>query len=186
MYNGKYNTNDWWNLILKVYHGTISTCAENIIKNGIILEKGKPKVDFGQGFYTTSSYNFAKSTAKNKAEKTNMYYEQELVYPMVLSFEVDEQFFKDLNILKFYRSDVKWAQFIINNRNGFDYMKEVGSHFHNLRHKYDIVSGDIADNQISLLAKELAYLKLKVTADDLTNMKYMYSTNQISFHTKRS
>lgn len=171
---------------MRVYHGTISTCAENIIKNGIILEKGKPKVDFGQGFYTTSSYNFAKSTAKNKADKTNMYYKQEIVCPMVLAFEVDEQLIKDLNVLRFYKNDIKWAQFIINNRNGFEYMKNVGAHFHNLKQKFDIVIGGIADNQISLLAKELGALNLKVTADDLNNMRYMYSTNQISFHTKRS
>lgn len=31
---------------MKVYHGTISTCAENIIKNGINLKKGKSYVDF--------------------------------------------------------------------------------------------------------------------------------------------
>lgn len=171
---------------MKVYHGTISTCAENIISNGIILEKGKPKVDFGQGFYTTNSYTFAKSTAKNKAEKTNMYYGQEVVYPMVLIYEYDKQMIKDLNILQFYKSDIKWAQFIINNRNGFEYMKNVGSHFHNLKQKYDIVIGDIADNRISLLAKELSALNLKVSSDDLDNMKYMYYTNQISFHTKKS
>lgn len=35
---------------MKLYHGTISTGAENIIKNGIKLERGKPKVDFGQDF----------------------------------------------------------------------------------------------------------------------------------------
>ena len=46
---------------MQIYHGTISTGAENIIKNGVVLEKGKPKVDFGQGFYTTSSYAFAQS-----------------------------------------------------------------------------------------------------------------------------
>lgn len=169
-----------------MYHGTISTCAENIIKNGIILEKGKPKVDFGQGFYTTKSYSFAKSTARNKAEKTNMYYEEELVRPMVLTFDVNEQLLGELNILKFYKRDKKWAQFIINNRNGFEYMNNVGSHFHNLKQKYDVVIGDIADNQISLLAKELSALKLRMTDDDLNNMQYMYPTNQISFHTKRS
>ena len=49
-----------------LYHGTISSGADNIIKNGISLSKGKLKVDFGQGFYTTPSLEFAKSTAVNK------------------------------------------------------------------------------------------------------------------------
>ena len=31
---------------MKLYHGTISSGAENIIKNGINFKCGKPKVDF--------------------------------------------------------------------------------------------------------------------------------------------
>ncbi len=77
---------------MRLYHGTVSTGAENIIKNGIKLERGKPKVDFGQGFYTTTSLNFAKNTAMNKAK--------------------------------------------------------AGTHFHNINHKYDIVKGAIADNEM--------------------------------------
>ena len=53
---------------MKLYHGTISSGAENIIKNGINFKRGKSKVDFGQGFYTTPSFSFAKNTAINKAK----------------------------------------------------------------------------------------------------------------------
>lgn len=171
---------------MDVYHGTISSCAENIIKNGILLKKGKPRVDFGQGFYTTSSYKFAKSTAENKAAKTNMHYGEELVVPSILKFHVDESIFRQMNILEFKEENIKWAQFIVNNRNGFEYMKDVNSHFHNLKQKFDIVIGSIADNQISLLTNELKMLKEKICADDLRNMKYTYHTNQVSFHTQRS
>lgn len=169
-----------------VYHGTISSCAENIIKNGILLEKGKPKVDFGQGFYTTNLYAFAKSTAKNKAEKTNIHCGRNQVRPIVLKFNIHDSLIKELNILKFDESDVRWAQFIINNRNGYEYVNNIDSHFHNLNHKYDIVMGGIADNRISLLAKELKELKEKVTKADIRNMIYPYYTNQISFHTPES
>ena len=172
--------------LLKVYHGTISSCAENIIKNGNILKKGKPKVDFGQGFYTTNSYSFAKSTAKNKAEKTNLHLGERYVVPVVLKFNVDKKLLNNLNILNFTKEDIKWAQFIINNRNGFDYMKEVGSHFHNLKQKFDIVIGGIADNQISLLSKELKTLNKKANEIDLHNMRYSYHTKQMSFHTTKS
>lgn len=171
---------------MEIYHGTISSCAENIIRNGIILKKGKPKVDFGQGFYTTTSYRFAQSTAKNKAEKTNIRYGEECVIPMVLKYSVNKELLKDLNTLRFYKEDVKWAQFIINNRNGFEYMNNVGSHFHNLKQKFDVVIGAIADNQISLLAKELSELNEKVSYADLCSMKYSYHTNQVSFHTAKS
>lgn len=172
---------------MKLYHGTISTGAENIIKNGIKLERGKPKVDFGQGFYTTPSFNFAMSTAINKANKTNAYDSELNVKPYVLTYNFDlEKAKKNCNVLTFSETDIKWAQFIINNRNGFDYMDSVGSHFHNVKHQYDIVQGSIADNEIVLLAKNLNTLKERVKTNDIDSMLYSYITKQISFHTYKS
>lgn len=172
--------------MIEVYHGTILSGAKSIQEHGIILKKGKPKVDFGQGFYTTDSYAFAKSTAKNKAEKTNLHYGKEYTKPVILTFNINEQLLNDLNILKFDKENISWAQFIINNRNGFEYMQNVGSHFHNLKSKFDVVIGGIADNQISLLAKELKIAEAKISYNDLHNIKYSYHTKQISFHTRKS
>ena len=172
---------------MKLYHGTISSGAENIIKNGIKLERGKPKVDFGQGFYTTPSFNFAMSTAINKANKTNAYDSELNVKPYILTYNFDlEKAKKNCNVLTFSETDIKWAQFIINNRNGFDYMDSVGSHFHNVKHQYDIVQGSIADNEIVLLAKNLNTLKERVKTNDIDSMLYSYITKQISFHTYKS
>ena len=172
---------------MKLYHGTISTGAENIIKNGIKLERGKPKVDFGQGFYTTPSFNFAMSTAINKANKTNAYDSELNVKPYILTYNFDlEKAKKNCNVLTFSETDIKWAQFIINNRNGFDYMDSVGSHFHNVKHQYDIVQGSIADNEIVLLAKNLNTLKERVKTNDIDSLLYSYITKQISFHTYKS
>ena len=173
-------------LQVELYHGTISICAENIVKNGILLNKGKPKVDFGRGFYTTPSYNFAKSTAINKADKTNAYYTESYVFPYVLKYTINEEYFKLMNKLEFERDDTNWAQFIVNNRNGIEYMRSINCFFHNIRGKYDIVKGGIADNQITLLVKELLKSRRRVSVTDLSNILYAYPTSQISFHTKRS
>lgn len=171
---------------MKLYHGTISSGAENIIKNGINFKYGKPKVDFGQGFYTTPSFSFAKNTAINKAKKTNSY-KQIYVEPYVLVFEYNERKAKEIcNILNFTKLDIKWAQFIINNRNGFEYMNSIGSHFHNINQKYDIVQGSIADNEIVILAQTLKNLNKKINVNDIDNMLYNYITRQISFHTNNS
>lgn len=171
---------------MKLYHGTISSGAENIIKNGINFKCGKPKVDFGQGFYTTPSFSFAKNTAINKAKKTNSY-KQIYVEPYVLVFEYNERKAKEIcNILNFTKLDIKWAQFIINNRNGFEYMNSIGSHFHNINQKYDIVQGSIADNEIVILAQTLKNLNKKINVNDIDNMLYNYITRQISFHTNNS
>lgn len=172
---------------MKLYHGTISTGAENIIQNGIKLERGKPKVDFGQGFYTTPSFKFAMSTAMNKANKTNIYNNQLNVKPCVLTYNFDfKNAKKNCKVLSFSETDIKWAQFIINNRNGFDYMNSISSHFHNIKHDYDIVQGSIADKEIVLLAKSLNTLKEKVKPNDIDNMLYNFITKQISFHTQKS
>ena len=171
---------------MKLYHGTISTGAENIIKNGIKLERGKPRVDFGQGFYTTPSLMFAMSTAINKANKTNTY-DNHNVKPCILTYNYDSRkAMENCNVLSFSKTDIKWAQFIINNRNGVDYMNSIGSHFHNIKRNYDIVQGSIADNEIVLLAKSLNTLKEKVKPNDIDNILYNTITKQISFHTPKS
>ena len=139
-----------------------------------------------QGFYTTPSFSFAKNTAINKAKKTNSY-KQIYVEPYVLVFEYNERKAKEIcNILNFTKLDIKWAQFIINNRNGFEYMNSIGSHFHNINQKYDIVQGSIADNEIVILAQTLKNLNKKINVNDIDNMLYNYITRQISFHTNNS
>ena len=105
----------------------------------------------------------------------------------MLVFEYNERKAKEIcNILNFTKSDIKWAQFIINNRNGFEYMNSIGSHFHNINQKYDIVQGSIADNEIVILAQTLKNLNKKINVNDIDNMLYNYITRQISFHTHNS
>lgn len=169
-----------------IYHGTISTSVEKIISNGIDLKKGKPNVDFGQGFYTTPIKSFALNTARNKTMKTNTHKGYKYCYPSIISFDFDEERSSKLNILKFQRKDTNWAQFVVNNRNGFEYIKSIESKFHNLYGYFDIVDGEIADNKITRLAQELKLLKETVEKEDLNVCSYQYPTRQISFHTNSS
>lgn len=169
---------------MELYHGTISTCAENIIKNGIILKKGKLCVDFGQGFYTTKDIGFAISTAKNKTYKTNYHYGFEYCRPVILVYEYN--IIDGLEICEFKRKDLLWAQFIINNRNGKTYVEKTNQNFHNINCQYDIVIGAIADNRITSIANELKILNQKLTKIDFSNIIYYYKTNQYSFHTEKS
>lgn len=171
---------------MKVYHGTISTCVDNIITNGIKLSKGKPKVDFGQGFYTTSDKEFAISTAKNKAKKTNIYKKYNFCFPALVKLDLEESMFPSFNILRFDDINVDWAQFIINNRNGYKYMNQIQSSFHNIDSKYDMVFGPIADKQITTIASELKILNEKISLEELSGILYSYPTEQISFHSIKS
>ncbi len=46
-----------------MYHGTTRQHSKDILKNGIILNRGFPKSDFGQGFYLGNDYEFCKQKA---------------------------------------------------------------------------------------------------------------------------
>ncbi len=52
----------WKNQDIHLYHGTVSTHAQNIEKN-VDLKKSKPYTDFGPGFYTTTVFDQAKAWA---------------------------------------------------------------------------------------------------------------------------
>lgn len=87
--------------------------------------------------------------------------------------------------LAFATESLEWLQFLVNNRNGQKYVSDVGSTFHNLGHRYEIVSGRIADQDITLLASELKENSKLAEYKDLKRVIYKnnpYAT-QISFHT---
>lgn len=92
----------------------------------------------------------------------------------------------NLSILDFSHCNIDWAQFIINNRNGIDYANTIQNTFHNLSHKYDIVIGPIADNNIINLAKRLKQLNQPISNHEINHILYHYPTTQVSFHTEAS
>lgn len=52
---------------MKLYHGTSEKDLENIRKYGILVSECDLIGDFGQGFYTTPSLQFAKQCAERRA-----------------------------------------------------------------------------------------------------------------------
>ena len=90
---------------MKLYHGS------NLeIKNPQILESDR-KLDFGTGFYLTSSYEQAEKwailTAKRRGEGR----------PIISVFEYEDNKSSELNILKFENADIEWLRFVSGNRN---------------------------------------------------------------------
>jgi hypothetical protein len=88
--------------------------------------------------------------------------------------------------LNFHNVDISWAQFIINNRNDFDYVNVINDDFHYLYYTYDIIYGAIADNEIVSIANKLKLLQEKITLEEVNSIRCNYKTTQISFHTNRS
>lgn len=171
---------------MKIYHGTIKQNAENIINNGILLSKSKESLDFGKGFYTAPDVNFAISTAYGKNKKANKNRSLDRFAGAILEFDFDINKVNDIKHLSFENIDIDWAQFIINNRNGYAYTDYLKSKFHNLDSKYDIVTGAIADNRIVPLSKYLKVLNEPIKKSELNDIIYDYETEQISFHTLKS
>jgi hypothetical protein len=52
------------NSVLELWHGTTQTAAQDIQANGVDLTKGRHALDFGQGFYTTTSRDQAEKWAR--------------------------------------------------------------------------------------------------------------------------
>ena len=144
------------------YHG-----SDVIVDIPKVLESKRP-LDFGSGFYTTTS----KEQAKNWAIKVS--YRNNTKHKCVNMYEFNyDKAKQDLIIVEFDKADEKWLDFICDNRSG----KYNGN--------YDIVIGPVADDKVyrvvveyenSDIDKDLALKKLK--AEKLCN--------QILFHTHKS
>ena len=174
---------------MKVYHGTIKKYALNIWTRGITLNFSDESADFGKGFYTSTKPAFAEITVINKSEKLlarrdkfkyNNSYNPEDYIPYVVVFEFDGS----IKPLDFEVADLKWFQFVVNNRNGYYYVRKVGETFHNLQSEFDIVRGPIADGDIVNVVNQLLFINRKANASDLIGMPFPVNTDtQISFHT---
>lgn len=90
-----------------LYHGSVDLVERPEIRQSEVY------LDFGVGFYTTTSYEQAERWAKIKMRRNNT----DLGY--VSSYEFDfEKAKKELAIEKFETADEKWLTFVVNNRKG--------------------------------------------------------------------
>lgn len=105
-----------------LYHGTSTEWGASIRANGIDLSwsRIRIKTDFGQGFYTSQSYEQAMGKAVEVAAR-------EGGSPTVLEFRILNSDLANLNGLEFPAANPLWEQFVFQNRSGaplhvFDYI----------------------------------------------------------------
>lgn len=168
--------------LMEVYHGTFLEAARSIEEDGILLRKCKQHTDFGRGFYVTEHYEYALNTAKKKVRKS--FTKGHVLIPAIVRLEYDAVSGACIEY-SFGSENLEWLQFIVNNRNGQEYVTKVGNSLHNLGYEYEIVSGRIADQDIVLVASELKEKSRLADHEDLRRVVYRnnpYAT-QISFHT---
>jgi hypothetical protein len=92
----------WTNQDLILYHGTNERAAESIDRWGINLNYSREMLDFGRGFYTTTSREQAVLWARRRA--AGPYYNStEHGEPKLCVFNVRRDDFADLRFLSFVR-----------------------------------------------------------------------------------
>lgn len=158
------------------YHGTdIDSAKEICALQKPDVKKGSIYTDFGQGFYITDNIESAQKWAMRKASLRNK-------KPALITVTFDVKAAEP--IIERFSDDIRWGRFIINNRNGWDYINSISFKDNNLDSHYPITYGRIADIDIINIAKELNKSKsLLMSLDRILNETYPY---QYAFHTEES
>ena len=146
-----------------IYHG--STVPVEVPK----IIKSERKLDFGVGFYTTSSKEQAFIWAEIVSER------RETAEQFISVYEYDiEKAQKYLIIIKFDEPNEEWLDFVCANRSG----KEMPN-------PYDIASGPVANDRVFRVVQFYengVYDK----AEAIKRMKIDKFYDQIFFHTEKS
>jgi len=145
---------------MKLYHG-----STHIVQLPQMLDTQR-MLDFGKGFYTTSSSVQAEKWAaiKQKREGDNF-------KAIVNVYEVDDILLENINfkVNVFNEANEEWLDFIVANR------KDT------LKHSYDIVKGAVANDTLyrTLTLFESGIL---TKAETIIRLKTHVLFDQISFH----
>ena len=146
-----------------LYHGS------TVVVEKPDLQICRPATDFGQAFYTTSSFEQAKKWAKIKQKRANA------ETAVVSEFEFDEKLLHSGNykVRHFEKADKEWLEFVINNRRGIN------------AKTYDLVMGPVAND--ALYATILIYEQGIITAGAaIEQLKTHTLFDQLSFHSEKA
>jgi len=147
-----------------------------VIFHGSDVAVTQPKIlavsrllDFGQGFYTTSSLEQAKRWARRVKERKNS--KEQII--SVYEFDISEAE-KNLKIIQFDSPNHEWLHFVTACRMG----KETV-------HEYDIVMGPVANDNVYATI-QLFETGLLSEAETIIRLKVEKIFDQILFHTEKS
>ena len=115
---------------MELYHGTTKQSAKSICEGAIDVNYNKHRrLDFGPGFYTTPDIDRARAWAMRKANTRND-------LPALVIIKFDHENAVRNKLIKSFKDDLEWGQFVINNRNGLQYIKKVDNKLNNLHQQY--------------------------------------------------
>ena len=146
---------------MKVYHGSLE-CVETPE-----IREPNRTLDYGSGFYTTTSYEQAEEWVRRKMKGNRA------AKGFVNEYELDIDKLQSVKCLLFESPTDEWIDFVMNNRLNKDFV-----------HDYDIVYGPVANDRVytcfalyegGLMSKQnlLAELKTYELVD-----QYLFHTEQ--------
>lgn len=147
---------------MKLYHGSIE------IVNHPRIKIPNRTLDYGNGFYTTTSITQAEDWVKRKIMEINA------SKGYVNEYLLDDDSLATLNVLSFEAPTEEWIDFVMANRTqkGFT-------------HSHDIVTGPVADDRVyaSFALYEAKLIDKKTLIAELKTYKLV---DQYLFHTEKS
>lgn len=146
---------------MKLYHGSTDLVETPEIR---IPDR---TLDYGAGFYLTSSYKQAESWVRRKLKGS-------VVRGWVNVYDYDERMETGLSVLSFDKPDEQWLDFVMANRMDKDFT-----------HSYDIVKGPVANDRVyaSFALYEAGIISKTILIAELKTYRLV---NQILLHSEEA
>lgn len=146
---------------MKLYHGSLV-----IVDSPRILAPSRT-LDYGAGFYTTTSFQQAENWIRRKLKETGQ-------TGFVNVYEWDEDTARLLDVLKFESPNEEWLDFVMKNRTEAKFS-----------HQHDIVYGPVANDKV--YAAFALYEQNFIDKEGLLKELKAYKlVDQLLFHTEKS
>ncbi|MDE5761861.1 DUF3990 domain-containing protein [Bacteroides sp.] len=147
---------------MKIYHGSLE-----VVEHPMILLPNR-KLDYGEGFYTTTSEKQSKEWAERRM------LEKHSTYAYVNVYEFDDKKLTDFKSLIFSEPNREWVEFVMANRTQKGFI-----------HDYDIVYGPVANDRVYLQfgLYESGVISVETLIRELKTYKLI---DQYLFHTERA
>ena len=147
---------------MKLYHG-----SNMAVPNPQILVSDR-KLDFGTGFYLTSSIEQAERWAELTTERRGE------GKPTITIYEFDETVFANLKVMHFEKANKKWLDFVVANREN-----TVANQ------KWDIVIGPVANDRTMPVIR-MFIAKVYTVAETLRRLLPQKLHDQYTFKTENA
>lgn len=146
----------------RVYHGSIDEVVNPEIR------QPNRSLDYGSGFYTTTSYEQAKRWVERRMK------DKGVAIGYVNIYELDEKLVKNMKSLFFEKPTEEWVSFVMKNRTERNFI-----------HDYDVVYGPVADDSVytQFALYEGGIISLPTLIHELKTYKLV---DQYLFHTEKS